>query len=239
MLQINPLDFTKNSYDIRSGCFYINPDSDKDYTDMKGMAMEEILKDVYTWSVYSQEKGYNFNGWFILKQNPLFGNVVIDPPQPSDEDLAQMRSMGGVGQIIITNKDHVRWSKELKKEFNPLTMMPSPDAGSVEIEVDSTFDDGDALAGFLKAVHVPDNKSPGETALFWQQRKILIIGDALIGKPPGDVSLLPQEKYADITLAREGIGVLAGLDFDALLLGDGEPIPREGKIPVERFIKGN
>ena len=239
MLQINPLDFTKNSYDIRSGCFYINPDSDKDYTDMKGMAMEEILKDVYTWSIYSQEKGYNFNGWFILKQNPLFGNVVIDPPQPSDEDLAQMRSMGGVGQIIITNKDHVRWSKELKKEFNPLTMMPSPDAGSVEIEVDSTFDDGDALAGFLKAVHVPDNKSPGETALFWQQRKILIIGDALIGKPPGDVSLLPQEKYADITLAREGIGVLAGLDFDALLLGDGEPIPREGKIPVERFIKGN
>ena len=203
------------------------------------MTMEEILNDVYTWSVYSQEKGYNFNGWFILKQNPLFGNVVIDPPQPSDEDLAQMRSMGGVGQIIITNKDHVRWSKELKKEFNPLTMMPSPDAGSVEIEVDSTFDDGDALAGFLKAVHVPDNKSPGETALFWQQRKILIIGDALIGKPPGDVSLLPQEKYADITLAREGIGVLAGLDFDALLLGDGEPIPREGKIPVERFIKGN
>ena len=86
--------------------------------------------------------------------------------------------------------------------------MPSLDAGSVEIEVDSTFDDGDALAGFLKAVHVPDNKSPGETALYWQQRKILIIGDALIGKPPGDVSLLPKEKYADIMLAREGIGVL-------------------------------
>ena len=206
---------------------------------MKGMTMEEILKDVYTWSVYSREKGYNFNGWFIPKQNPLFGNVVIDPPQPSDEDLAQMKSMGGVGEIIITNKDHVRWSKELKNEFNALTKMPSLDADSVEIEVDSTFDDGNALAGFLKAVHIPDNKSPGETALYWQQRKILIIGDALIGKPPGDVSLLPQEKYADIMLARKGIAVLAGLDFDALLLGDGEPIPREGKTPVERFIEGD
>ena len=201
--------------------------------------MEEILKDVYTWSVYSQEMSYNFNGWFILKQNPLFGNVVIDPPQPSDEDLAQMRSMGGVGEIIITNRDHVRWSMELKKEFNASVRMPSADASLVEIEVDSTFDDGDALAGFLKAVHVPDNKSPGETALYWQQKKILIIGDALIGKPPGDVSLLPKEKYDDIMLAREGIGVLAGLNFDALLLGDGELIPKEGKTAVERFIEGS
>ena len=201
--------------------------------------MEEILTDVYTWSVYSQEMSYNFNGWFILKQNPLFGNVVIDPPQPSDEDLAQMRSMGGVGEIIITNRDHVRWTMELKNEFNASVRMPSADASLVEIEVASTFDDGDALAGFLKAVHVPDNKSPGETALYWQQKKILIIGDALIGKPPGDVSLLPKEKYDDIMLAREGLGVLAGLDFDALLLGDGEPIPKDGKTAVERFIEGS
>ena len=40
-------------------------------------------------------------------------------------------------------------------------------------------------------------------------------------------------------LAREGLGVLAGLDFDALLLGDGEPIPKEGKTAVERFIEGS
>jgi len=88
MLQINPLDCTENSCGIKSGCFYINPNSGKDYTDMKGMTMEEMLNDIYTWSVYSREKGYNSNGWFIPKQNPLFGNVVIDPPQPSDEDLA-------------------------------------------------------------------------------------------------------------------------------------------------------
>ena len=201
--------------------------------------MEEILKDIYIWSIFSPEKGFNFNGWFILKQNPLFGNVVIDPPQPSDDDLAQMRSLGGVSEIIITNRDHVRWSKELKNKFDAPIRMPSADASLVEIEVDSTFDDGDALAGFLKAVHVPNNKSPGETALYWQLRKILFIGDAVIGKPPGNVSLLPQEKYADITLARNGINVLADLDFEALLLSDGQPIPKDGKMAVENFIKGN
>jgi len=201
--------------------------------------MEEILKDVYTWSIFSPEKGFNFNGWFILKQNPLFGNVVIDPPQPSDYDLAQMKSLGGVGAIIITNRDHVRWSKKLKDKFDAPIMMPSADSNFVEIEVDSTFDDGDALAGFLKAVHVPNNKSPGETALHWQLRKILILGDALIGKPPGDVSLLPQEKYADHTLARKGISVFVDLDFDALLLSDGNPILKDGKMVVEKFIEGN
>jgi len=201
--------------------------------------MEEILKDVYTWSVFSPEKGFNFNGWFILKQNPLFGNVVIDPPQPSDDDLTQIRSLGGVSEIIITNRDHVRWSRELKNKFDATIRMPSADAGLVEIEFDSTYDDGDALAGFLQAVHIPNNKSPGETALYWQYRKILILGDALIGKPPGDVSLLPREKYADIALARKGISVLRELDFDALLLSDGQPILKDGKIAVENFVEGN
>ena len=199
--------------------------------------MEEILKDVYTWSIFSQEKGFNFNGWFILKQNPLFGNVIIDPPQPSDDDLAQMRSLGGVSEIIITNRDHVRWSKELKNIFEAPIKMPSADVSLVEIEVDSTFDDGDALAGFLKAVHVPNNKTPGETALYWHLRKILILGDALIGEPPGDVSLLQQEMYADITLTRKGISVFVDLDFNALLLSDGKSITKEGKIVVEKFIE--
>ena len=200
--------------------------------------MEEIFKNVYTWSVFSPEKGFNFNGWFILKQNPLFGNVVIDPPQPSDDDLTQMRSLGGVREIIITNRDHVRWSNELKNKFDAKIRMPYADASLVEIKFDSTYKDGDALAGFLRAVHVPNNKSLGETALYWQYRKILILGDALIGKPPGDVSLLPREKYADITLARKGISVLRELDFDALLLSDGQPIPKDGKIAVENFIEG-
>ena len=93
--------------------------------------------------------------------------------------------------------------------------------------------------GILQAVHVPNNKSPGETALYWQSRKILILGDALIGKPPGDVSLLPREKYDDITLAQKGISVLVDLDFDALLLSDGQPIPKDGKIAVDNFIEGN
>ena len=77
--------------------------------------MDEILKDVYIWSVFSEEKKLNFNGYFIPTQHPLFGNVVIDPPQASDSDLEQMESLGFVQHIIITNRDHIRWSEEFQK----------------------------------------------------------------------------------------------------------------------------
>jgi len=63
--------------------------------------MDEILKDIYTWSVYSEEKKLNFNGHFIASQHPLFGNVVIDPPQASDSDLEEMESLGFVQHIIM------------------------------------------------------------------------------------------------------------------------------------------
>jgi len=104
---------------------------------------------------------------------------------------------------------------------------------------DHNFGDGDMLAGFLKAIVIPDNKSPGETALYWEERKILFVGDALIGKPPGEVTLLPPEKYAEIEKARAGIKVLDDLNFDSLLLGDGDPIPTGGKKAIERFLDKN
>ena len=201
--------------------------------------MNEIVKDVYIWSVFSEEKKLNFNGYFIPTQHPLFGNVVIDPPPVSDLDLAQMETLGSVQQILITNRNHIRWSNKLREKFNAEIRMNSADAQSEDMISDHNVGDGDMLAGFLKAVVIPDNKSPGETALYWEEKKILFLGDALIGKPPGDVSLLPPEKYADIEKARAGIQVLDLLNFDSLLMGDGDPIVTGDKKAIERFFDKN
>ena len=201
--------------------------------------MDEILKDVYTWSVFSEENKLNFNGYFIPTQHALFGNVVIDPPPVSDLDLVQMETLGSVQQILITNRNHIRWSPELQKKFDAEIRMNSADAQSEDMISDHNFGDGDMLAGFLKAVVIPDNKSPGETALYWEEKEILFVGDALIGKPSGEVCLLPPEKYADIEKARAGIQVLDPLNFNSVLMGDGEPILTGGKKAIERFLDQN
>ena len=198
--------------------------------------MDEILKDVYTWSVYSEEKKLNFNGHFIVSQHPLFGNVIIDPPQASDSDLEQMESLGFVQHIIITNRDHIRRSEEFQQKFGADIQINTNDITGSGIISDRNFNHGDMIAGFLHAVVIPDNKSPGETALFWADREILFLGDALIGKPPGIVTLLPEEKYDDIVKAKAGIRILQNLDFKHLLLGDGESILHKGKEVVSKYF---
>jgi len=201
--------------------------------------MNEIIKDVYIWSVFSEEKQLNFNGYFISAQHPLFGNVVIDPPPVSDMDLAHMETLGSVQHILITNRNHIRWSNELREEFDAEIRMNSADAQTEDMISNHSFNDGEMLAGFLKAIVIPDNKSPGETALYWEEKKILFLGDALIGKPSGEVSLLPPGKYTDLEKARAGIKVLDPLNFNSVLMGDGEPILTGGKKAIVKFLDQN
>ena len=65
----------------------------------------------------------------------------------------------------------------------------------------------------------------------------MIVGDALIGKPPGAVSLLPSEKYANISKAREGLQRLLKYNFDSLLVGDGVSILTGAKAVVEHALQ--
>ena len=95
--------------------------------------MIKLLDDIYTWSVFSDEKQLNFNGWFIQSQSSPFGNVVIDPPQPSEKDLTQMQKMGGVQHIIITNQHHLRMASVIHKKFNSKLQINSADAGKIEL----------------------------------------------------------------------------------------------------------
>ena len=201
--------------------------------------MIKLLDDIYTWSVFSDEKQFNFNGWFIQNQLSSFVNVVIDPPKPSEKHLTQMQKMGGVQHIIITNQHHLRRASVIQEKFNSKPKINSADAGKIELNCDSNFSNGEILAGLLKAVVVPNNKTPGESVLYWEKRKILFVGDALIGDPPGKLRLLPEKMYADIQRTKDGIKTLMDLDFDTLLVGDGDSILSGAKTALAGFINSN
>ena len=66
---------------------------------------------------------------------------------------------------------------------------------------------------------------------------ILILGNALIGKPPGRLNLLPPDKFVDPKKAKEGIKVLLQPSFDAVLVGDGASILTQGKQAIFDFLK--
>jgi glyoxylase-like metal-dependent hydrolase (beta-lactamase superfamily II) len=162
------------------------------------------------------------------------------------EDVAQVKRLGQVDYMVLTNRDHARESAAYRSEFRCQLWVPDADAPQMEVKPDKTYKDGELLPGGMWAVHLRDQKSPGETALFIQQAArtsgaalngIMIVGDALLGKPAGSVSMLAAEKYADPQKAREGLGRLLKYHFDVLLVGDGASIIGGARQAVETFLQ--
>lgn len=197
--------------------------------------MKQILPGIWQWSWFSEEKQLDFNGLFLVVGEH---KILIDPPPMAGEDQAFVRRNGPVDYIIVTNRDHARESASCQVTFNCQLQVPQADASQMELKPTKTFKDQELLPGGLWVVHLQDQKSPGESALFIPQGKgVLIVGDALIGKPAGSVSMLAAEKYADAGKAREGLRRLFRYNFETLLVGDGTSIVTGAKAAVERALQ--
>ena len=196
--------------------------------------MKQLLPGIWQWSWFSQEKQLDFNGLFL---NVGEHKIVIDPPPMTAEASTFIRRQGQLDYIIVTNRDHAREASAYQADFRCQVQVPESDAPQMDLKANKTFKDGELLPGGIWVVHLQDQKSPGESALFLQQGKgILIVGDALIGKPAGSLSLLPPEKYADAGKAKEGLRRLLKYNFDAILVGDGASILTGAKQAVERTL---
>jgi glyoxylase-like metal-dependent hydrolase (beta-lactamase superfamily II) len=101
-------------------------------------------------------------------------------------------------------------------------------------EIDDTLEVGDRI-GPLRVVGVP-GKSPGEVALFWEERRLLIVGDAIIGNPPGRCGRLPEKVMDDPAQLARSIEALLALDFDTLLMGDGASILSHGRDRLAELV---
>ncbi len=80
-------------------------------------------------------------------------------------------------------------------------------------------------------------KSPGEVALHWPERRLLLVGDAVIGNPPGRCGLLREAVMDDPARLRASVRELLDLDFETLLMGDGVPILQDAKARIEELVE--
>jgi len=197
--------------------------------------MKNLLPGVWQWSWFSEEKQLDFNGLFLTVGEH---KILIDPPPMTGEASSVILRNGPVDYIIVTNRDHAREAAKCQDEFHCQLQVPEADAAQMDLKPSKTFKDGELLPGGIWVIQLKDQKSPGESALFIQQGQgVLIVGDALIGKPSGSVSFLPAEKYADAAKAHEGLHRLLKYNFDSLLVGDGASILTGAKQAVERLLQ--
>jgi glyoxylase-like metal-dependent hydrolase (beta-lactamase superfamily II) len=89
--------------------------------------------------------------------------------------------------------------------------------------------------GPLSVVAAP-GKSAGEIVLHWPERKLLIVGDVVIGHPPGRCGLLREKVMDDPPRLRASVRALLDLDFDVLLVGDGTPLLESAKQRMRELV---
>ena len=195
--------------------------------------MQEFLPGVLTWPWFSEPHGYDFNGTLVLHEE---GNLCIDPVDPTEAVLDRL-AKEGVAQILITNRNHTRAANRVRERTGGAVSIHPADAGYARNQgtsIDVDLESGQHVGPFT-IVGVP-GKSPGEVALHDPARRLLIVGDAVIGNPPGRLSLLRERVMDDPARLRESVRQLLELDFDVLLVGDGAPVRNGGRERLRELV---
>ena len=195
--------------------------------------MNEIITGILTWAWFSQPHGYHFNGYLVRHPE---GNLCIDPVPPGDADLAEIVRIG-VSRILLTNRNHSRAANLVRERTGASTLIHPDDAAHAKgqgAEIDRDLNVGE-MVGPLAIVAVP-GKSPGEVALHWPERSLLIVGDAVIGNPPGRCGLLREKVMDDPARLRQSVRKLLDLEFDTLLFGDGASILHDAKMRLKELV---
>ena len=183
--------------------------------------MREIVEGILGWSRLSAPHGYDFNGYLVRHPG---GNVCVDPVEPDADDLAVLEREG-VASIVLTNRNHVRRADLVRARTGAPVLIHPADAAHARAQgatIDGELQPGGQVGPFT-VVAVP-GKSPGEVALYCPRRRLLIVGDAVVGTPPGQLALLREQVMDDPVRLRASVRALATLAVETLLTGDGTPV---------------
>lgn len=179
-----------------------------------------ILDGVFLWSAWQPDRNLFFNAHFIETSD---GNCIVDPLPLSEGDAAAIDGHGGAAWVIITNLDHQRDAERVARRFNAKIAASSPDAEAMSVPIDRILSNGESIAT-ARVIALDGLKTPGEFALYFSDRSMVLVGDALWGDPIGSVRLLPDAKLADPVRGALSLCKLRALFPKHLLLGDGAPI---------------
>ncbi len=196
--------------------------------------MKELVPDVFTWPWLSERFGYDFNGTLVRHDT---GNVCVDPVEMDAGVLEELVALG-VARIVLTNRNHFRAAARVREATGARVAIHPADAAFVRergVTVDDELRAGDRVGPFT--VVPAAGKSPGEIALHWPERRLLLVGDVCVGNPPGALGLLPEKVMDDPAELRRSLARLAAeLDFDTLLVGDGAPILSGGRAALQALV---
>ncbi|MEA3210138.1 MAG: hypothetical protein QOE70_3195 [Chthoniobacter sp.] len=205
--------------------------------------MREILTGVFTWGATYADRPWDLNGYAIQLDE---GTVLVDPPAPDKDGWPAFDALKPITKIILTNRDHVREAVLFRERYGARLVAGADEVAQLApLAIDEAVRDRDLIAGVLRVIHLP-GKSPGEIGLYFDHVHhavsrelggILLLGDALIGHPPGALGLIPEHKLDDPARLKQSLRKLLDYDFELLLLCDGQSVLSGSKRKVAEFLE--
>jgi glyoxylase-like metal-dependent hydrolase (beta-lactamase superfamily II) len=209
---------------------------------VKTCAMREILPGIFTWGSTYAERPWDLSGYAITFDGYA---VLVDPPAPEENDWSRFDEMRPIRKILLTNRDHVRDSESFRTRYNSRIVAGADEVAQLApVAIDEAVREGDLVAGALRVIHLP-GKSAGEIGLYFDPAHhsvsrevggILLLGDAVIGNPPGELGLIPEPKLDDPAQLKTSLRKLLDYDFEVLLLCDGKPVLSGGRLKFVAFL---
>ncbi len=204
--------------------------------------MREIIDGIFIWGGEYPDVPWDLNGYAIRLDG---GAILVDPPSPPAADWPKLDALKPIQKIVVTNRDHVREAQQFRERYrSPVVAGANEVGGFALLEVDETVKDGDVLPGGLRVIDLP-GKSPGEIGLYFEPSGnnisnevggIVLLGDALIGHPPGHLRFVPDHKLDNPVQLKESLRKLLALEFEVLLLCDGHSVLKGARQKVEQFL---
>lgn len=193
-------------------------------------------RDLYCWSVFNERLDIDFNSFAWVHER---GNVLVDPLPLSPHDRKHLEDLGGAAWIVLTNSYHVRAAKELAAELGCRIAGPAAEQNAFPISCDRWLKEGDEVHPGLRVLELEGSKTPGELALVLEDTT-LISGDLLRSHRAGELMLLRQEQgLKDAAKAVASLRKALSLPrLEALLMGDGWCVFRDGRSLLEEFLNG-
>jgi glyoxylase-like metal-dependent hydrolase (beta-lactamase superfamily II) len=190
--------------------------------------------DLYSWSHFDDVRDVDFNSVAWLRPR---GNVIIDPLALSPHDEVHLKKLGGAAWIILTNSDHVREAARARDVFGARLAGPRGERASFPLPCDEWLEDGQELVPGLRAYELNGSKTDGELALVLEETT-LVTGDLIRGQKGGVLNLLPEAKLRDKTAAVASVRALLEKHprIDAVLVGDGWPVFRDGRARLKELL---
>jgi len=191
-------------------------------------------KDLYCWSTFAERLDIDFNSFAWVREG---GNILVDPLPLSEHDRKHLRELGGAAWIVVTNSAHVRGAKEVAAEFGCKIAGPAAEREGFPLPCERWLKDGDEVVPGLRVLEMEGSKTPGELALVLEDTTF-IAGDLLRSHRAGELMLLkPEQNLKDRAKALASLRrVLAYERLEALLVGDGWCVFRDGRKQLEQFL---